>query len=141
MPYTIILLVTRKPGLSHSAFRNHWEHIHIPLLKSLVGTDFPLSHTRHYLDRDMALPGAPANVLKGAQEDFAFDALALWTFADEGHWSRFMAKLGEEGVREVLERDEGSWMDGGALRVVRVGWTGCTGADGGEVGWRFVGSV
>ncbi|KAF2661217.1 hypothetical protein K491DRAFT_481729 [Lophiostoma macrostomum CBS 122681] len=141
MPFTVILLVTRKPGLELSAFRNHWEHTHIPLLKSLVGDDFPLSHTRHYLDRDTALPASPANVLKGAQEDFAFDALALWTFADQAHWERFKGKWKREDVRARLEGDEEGWMDRGRLRAVVVGWTGSTGRDGGDVGWRFVGSV
>ena len=42
MVYSLILFVTRKPGLSLHEFKHHWETTHVPLLKELVGQDFPL---------------------------------------------------------------------------------------------------
>lgn len=48
MPYTALLLVHRKLGLSTADFRHHYENVHVPLLKSLAGSLFPLSHTRQY---------------------------------------------------------------------------------------------
>ena len=141
MPYTVILFVTRKPGLSISDFQHHWENVNIPLLKHMTGEDFPLAHTRHYVERDTSLPASPANVLKGSQEDFGYDAVTIWTFADQGHWERFKGKWKHGEVHEALERDENAWMDKSKLKAVVVGDTRSTGRDGREMGWRFVGSV
>ncbi|KAF2177312.1 hypothetical protein K469DRAFT_809488 [Zopfia rhizophila CBS 207.26] len=88
MTFTTVFLVTRKTGIPPSAFKQHWENTHIPLLKAIVGYDFPLSHTRHYIERDLSTPEYPANILYGQQEDFTFDAVAVFTFANRAHWER-----------------------------------------------------
>ncbi|KAF2473499.1 uncharacterized protein BDR25DRAFT_387791 [Lindgomyces ingoldianus] len=141
MPFTLVLLVARKPGLSLSAFKHHWEAKHLPLLKSLVGLDFPLSHTRHYLDRDPELAMTPANILFGTQEDFNFDAIAVFTFIDRAHWERFWEKVSRKEAKQLLTEDDEKFQDKEKLKAVFIGDTKATGRDGGAVGWRFVGSV
>ncbi|KAL4901506.1 hypothetical protein BDW74DRAFT_181796 [Aspergillus multicolor] len=86
MPYTILALLTRKPGLSPSEFKAYYESTHIPLLKKLCGPYFALYHKRYYLPRNRAdAPGNNANitgaayqatVLVGQQSDFEFDVYA-----------------------------------------------------------------
>lgn len=51
MVYTVLMLVYRSPELTPVQFRDHYENKHIPLMKSLTGHDFPLSHARHYIER------------------------------------------------------------------------------------------
>jgi hypothetical protein len=43
-------MMKRRSGITPHQFKEHFETVHIPLLKSVVGEDFPLSHTRHYTD-------------------------------------------------------------------------------------------
>ena len=145
MPYTLILFVSRKPGLSPSAFKHHWETTYIPLLKSLVGHDFPLSYTRHYIDRDSNAEhpdsnSSLANIFIGKQEDFLFDAIAVFTFANKPHWERFLVKVKQPDAAMKLTEDDDKFQDYERLKGVFVGDTRSTGRDGGEVGWRFVGS-
>ena len=51
MTFTILIFAYRKPGLTPAQFRIHGEQIHIPLIKSLTGPLFPLSHVRRYIHR------------------------------------------------------------------------------------------
>ncbi|KAF2268031.1 hypothetical protein CC78DRAFT_34176 [Lojkania enalia] len=141
MVYTLVLFLSRKPGVSLSDFKTHYETTHVPLLKAIVGEDFPLSYTRHYIDRDDTLPFSPAEVFVGSQEDFAFDALAVLTFASKVHWERFKERIKGDGAQKLKTEDEKLFMDGGAKKGVFCGETRSTGRDGGAVGWRFVGSV
>ncbi|KAF2244460.1 hypothetical protein BU26DRAFT_569442 [Trematosphaeria pertusa] len=138
MTYSLILFVPCKPGLTLEAFKHHWETSHIPLLKSLVGYDFPLSHTRHYIERTL---DGQANVSVGGPQDIAFDGVAVLTFADRGHYERFLAKVNEDKAQQKHAEDLEKFVDVGALKGVMVGLTRATGRDGGDVGWRFVGSV
>ncbi|KAF2107914.1 hypothetical protein BDV96DRAFT_653415 [Lophiotrema nucula] len=140
MVYSLILFVTRKPGLSLHEFKYHWETNHIPLLKDLVGQDFPLSHTRHYLDRDTSLPGAPVTALFGAQEHFTFDGVGVLTFINRDHYESFHAKLKGE-AQKMHDEDLAAFVDITKLKGVFVGDSKSSGRDGGVVGWRFVGSV
>jgi hypothetical protein len=140
MPYTKILLVTRKAGISPQQFKDHWEHNHIALLKGIVGEDFPLSHTRHYFERDNESPYTP-NVLYGTAEDFTCDAIAVFTFANKAHWDRFVAKCSEPKNAAKLSEDDSKFLDQKKLKGVLVGDTRSTGRDGGSMGWRFVGSI
>lgn len=140
MPYTLILFVTRRPGLTSSAFKFHWETIHIPLLKSIVGEDFPLSYTRHYM-HDESDPAHPSNIYYGTQEGFTFDAVAVFTFADRAHLQRFKGKCHDADAEKKLKEDDERFQDVSKLKGFHVADTKSTGRDGGDMGWRFVGSV
>jgi hypothetical protein len=138
MTYTLLLFVTRKPGLDLETFKHHWETSHIPLLKQLVGREFPLSHTRHYVEKTH---DDQPNVSIGNAEDVTYDGVATLTFINKVHYERFMSKLQEEGNKQRHREDIELFVDAGRLKGVLVGDTRSTGKDGGNVGWRFVGSV
>ncbi|KAF1974807.1 hypothetical protein BU23DRAFT_567192 [Bimuria novae-zelandiae CBS 107.79] len=152
MTFTVLLNVPRKPGLSPHEFKHHWENVHVPLLKQLVGYDFPLSHTRHYVERN--LPSSPTSPMFGPALDSSeiaaantllslgdVDGVAVLTFANKEHYERFMGKLADGKKRKAIEKDLESFVDVNANRAVFAGETRATGRDGGMVGWRFVGSV
>ncbi len=81
MPFTILLLSTRKPNLPFAKFRDHYENTHLPLLKRFLGEDFPSSHSRHYIDKD-------GFYLLGSPTEFDPDSLAILEFeSQEGRWS------------------------------------------------------
>jgi uncharacterized protein (TIGR02118 family) len=117
--FTIRVFVTRKPGISPTAFKDHWENKHIPLLKSLSGPLFPLSHTRHYLARDPSNPDQAAVVLVGKPEDFDYDGFAEVAFESEAAFQEFVKVM---QLPEVAE-DEERFTDRGKLKAVVIGET------------------
>lgn len=143
MPYTIISFLARKPDLSHADFKQYYETSHVPLLKTVVGDDFPLSHTRHYVDPDTASLTSYTDFWVAPVQDefFQYDVVTVYTFVDRQHWERFLAKCEKKDNKEELSKAKGMILKEGGLRVIGVGDTKCTGRDGGDIGWRFVGSL
>jgi hypothetical protein len=168
MTHSVILHVPRKPGISSEEFKHHWENIHVPLVKTLVGYDFPLSYTRHYIERPFAThPVDPALDGSGTTPEepqglSGVDGVAVLTFANKEHYDKFSTKLVEAKRNKVYKEDLGDFVDVAALRALFAvsdyvssadeiafaetiwlvqGETKATGRDGGMVGWRFVGSV
>ncbi|KAK3203457.1 hypothetical protein GRF29_112g1387064 [Pseudopithomyces chartarum] len=139
MVYSVILHVPRKPGLSPEEFKHHWEKIHVPLLKQLVGHDFPLSHTRHYIERplDSTLDRGELASSEGPNSAVAIDGVAILTFGSKEHYERFGVKLADEKKRVVYEGDLRNFVDVGAMKGMFAGETKATGRDGGVVGWRI----
>jgi hypothetical protein len=138
MTYTLLLFVPRKADLDFRSFKHHWEMVHVPLLKELTGSEFPLSYTRHYVEKNS---DDQPNVIIGSAEHVAYDGVATLTFINKAHYERYMGMLGGEWnamkYREDLER----FVDIGQLKGVLVGETQSTGRDGGSMGWRFLGSI
>jgi hypothetical protein len=138
MTYTLLLFITRKPDLSLVSFKHHWEISHVPLLKQLVGSEFPLSHTRHYIEKTT---NNHPYVAIDRVEGVTYDGVATLTFINKVHYERFMSLLGEQENEKKHREDLEKFVDVGALKGVLVGETQSTGRDGGSMGWRFVGSI
>lgn len=120
--FTIVVFLTRKPGLSPAEFKDHYENKHVPLLHSLGGPTFPLSHTRHYLARDPSNPEHPPIVVWGNPEGFDYDAFVEVTFESEAALREFQKVMVSP---EVLE-DEDRFTDRTKLRAVVMGETTVT---------------
>lgn len=130
MPIKALIYAYRKPGLTPTDFKTHYE-AHVTLLKSLAGDDFPLSHKRHYVSRanvETAPEGAstrnaltPATVLVGQQSDFDFDAYAEVTFADQAAFEAFSAKVYAPDAAAQIRADEEKFLDREKLGIVLLG--------------------
>ncbi|OJD22147.1 hypothetical protein ACJ73_06512 [Blastomyces percursus] len=88
--FTAVVFVTRKPGISPTAFQDHWDNKHVPLLKRLTGSLFPLSHTRYYLKRDATPPQYPVTALVGNSAAFTYDGFAILTFESEAAFQEYL---------------------------------------------------
>ena len=119
MTYTITVQGTRSPDLTPQQFLTHNEEVHIPLLRSLVGDSFPLSHTRHYVKRSPNPPHA-AMVFVGAQEDVPYDMTGTLVFNDEEHFQRYMTRLQEPDAAAKMAEDAERYMKKGSLRIWAV---------------------
>lgn len=123
MTFSIILHVPRRPDLDPEAFQHYWEKRHIPLLKSLVTHDFPLSHTRHYVERSPVLDPAldqPYPAIQQAPAAGHVDGVAVLTFANKAHYERFRAKI--EKNEQTFEEDMKAFVDlRGVTKVYVVG--------------------
>lgn len=121
-PFTLVVFVTRKPGLSPAEFKDHYENKHVPLLQSLAGPTFPISHTRHYLARDSVNPEHPPVFVYGDSEAFTYDAIVEVRFENQAGLQEFQKTMLSP---EVLE-DEDRFTDRTKLRAVGMGKTEVT---------------
>lgn len=127
MPLTVIAFVSRKPGLSPSAFKSHYEDTHMPLLHSLTGPTFPLSHTRFYVTRQPSEPSPdtsnanhPPTVYGGTPSDFNYDVHIELVFESAAGMEAFYAKMQEPEVAKGIAEDEEKFIDRGTWRVAAV---------------------
>ena len=120
--FKIVVFVTRKPGLSPADFKDHYENKHVPLIRSLAGPIFPISHTRHYLARDPVNPEHPPVFVYGDPKGFDYDAIVEVAFESEAAFLEFQKIMVSP---EVLE-DEDRFTDRTRLRVVGMGETTVT---------------
>jgi hypothetical protein len=115
MPYTIIAYERRQPSLTPAEFAHHYDNVHIPLLKEIVGDAFPISHHRYYLRR--AEGDAPL-VFYGTPEDFPYDAVVLMVFEDIEHFVRFKEAYEESPRKKEIDEEEGGFIIKSELKVV-----------------------
>lgn len=114
MSYTVLLLVHRKPGLSGAEFRHHYENVHVPLIKSLAGALFPLSHTRRYTQRTDEDHEAAGN---------GIDCVTEMRFNTASDFTRLSELLVSANVASKVQRDCEAFMDPSKTDVVIMGDT------------------
>lgn len=131
MTYTILALIYRKPSLTPDQFRTHYDTVHVPLLKSLVGDTFPMTHTRNYITRtqswtqnqdldsstsksfgdspstDLWLP----TLYRGQPSDFPYDSLTVMIWEDKPTFDRFCEVFYREDVQKKMQADEERFID------------------------------
>jgi EthD domain len=125
--YTVIIFAYRKPDTTPAHFKTMYESKHIPLVQSITGSLFPLSHTRRYLARAECSPQVgsdkstyPAAVLVGGQADFDYDAIAELLFQDQAAFQAFFAKVSEPANAQKLAEDEDLFLDRSRMRAVAL---------------------
>lgn len=109
------MLVYRKPTISPAQFREHYERVHIPLVREIAGPLFPLTHTRKYISREKQIekenPEYTAHVMAGEQADFAYDAIVEMTFEDQAGFYDFGGCLAQPAVAKQIRDDCEEFMD------------------------------
>jgi uncharacterized protein (TIGR02118 family) len=112
MTYRVLILVYRKPGMTPEDFKNHYENVHVPLVRDIAGPHFPLSHKRRYIQRTELPDGTyPAILLSGSQEDFRFDAVAELTYKDEAASRASFARMNTTEAAKRIAEDCAMFMD------------------------------
>jgi hypothetical protein len=115
--FIIAAFETRKDGYTPDQFADHYDDIHIPLLKSLVGDAFPSTHSRYYTKRVSDAPDFIPLIFAGSLEDVAFDVISIMTFEDDAHAMRFQAKYGEPEIYARMKADEDVYIKEKSLKV------------------------
>ncbi|KAI2619287.1 EthD domain-containing protein [Hypoxylon sp. NC1633] len=136
MTYTVVVFVTRKPGLTPQQFKEHYDNVHIPLIRGIAGPLFPLSHTRRYISRSQSdaqgtnttrNATTPAHVILGSQADFDYDAIVEMVFPDEKAFQDFFKHVHGPEHGSTVIADEERFIDRAELRVAILGSTETTG--------------
>jgi hypothetical protein len=116
LPYfTAIVFGTMLPGINLTQYADHYDNVHIPLVKSLTGPNFPAVHTRHYFG------GNPAFV--NASYPVDWNSMATMEFRDQAHALTFLNIIGQPAAKAKIEEDEHLFM-AHAPRTVIVGTDG-----------------
>ncbi|KAH7377426.1 EthD domain-containing protein [Cadophora sp. MPI-SDFR-AT-0126] len=122
MAFRILIKVYRKSGMTPQEFQSHYENTHVPLVKSLAGPQFPLSHTRRYPQRSSDPVSNYATViLSGTQEDFGYDALTEMVFEDEATCQSFLGFMNAQEVKDKIDADCAKFMDLTKAQLVVLG--------------------
>ncbi|KAL3483115.1 EthD domain-containing protein [Aspergillus germanicus] len=124
----------RTVRLSPDEFHTCYE-AHAALIKHPAGDTFPVSHRRTYIarttvhspppptggDTTSRNPTTPATMLRGAQADADFDAIAELTFADQAAFERFVARVQRPEVAAEIKADEEGFLETERVTIVMVG--------------------
>ncbi|KPI43011.1 uncharacterized protein AB675_1786 [Cyphellophora attinorum] len=122
MVFRILILAWRKHGMAPEEFKNHYDNVHVPLVRELTGPLFPLSHRRSYIKRSQHQNGTyPAAVIQGNQEDFGFDCVAELAYEDEAHFQASGAALSTPEAGKRIYEDCVQFMDMSKAQIVVLG--------------------
>ena len=112
MTFTLVAQIKRKATLTPQEFRNHYDTVHVPLLKSLVGPAFPLTHTRHYITRLLESPFPPMRYREGFKgSEIEFDAISIMVFRNAEHFEEFRNVFFQVEVQKTMKEDEERFQD------------------------------
>lgn len=97
-------------------------------MKELGGKNFPLRHTRRYLQRTKTKDASttvqyPATVMAGSQEDFTYDAVAEMVFDGEASFQTFSGILSRPDIAPLVAADCNVFMDAARTKMVVIGET------------------
>lgn len=128
MPYSVLMLIYRKPGTTPEQFKEHYENKHVPYMKEIGGKNFPLSHTRRYLQRTKTVDASttvqfPAAVMAGSQEDFGYDAVSEMVFENAAALQTFHEILSRPDIVPGVAADCDAFMDAAKTKMVVLGET------------------
>lgn len=118
MQIRILIFLARKQGTTPEFFKNYMETKHVPLIRSITGSHFALSHTRNYLITPDSEPREMS--LTGLITDIVFDAVTEIVFRDEDHFSAHLELINKPENTIAREKDEAEFLNRGATRFVRV---------------------
>jgi len=123
MPYQIVAFLWRKPTLTPTEFKNHYETQHMPLLTELMGPAMCARHTRHYITRTLTEAASdptltsetissninakyPTTAYAGDGSKIDYDVYSEIEFEDLEKFAAFAMRLQELEKDGRLQEDE-----------------------------------
>lgn len=107
--------------MTPAEFRTHYDTVHVPLLKSLVGPVFPLSHTRNYVTRNPTGNPSPSDGVKqhdfppvlymGQASDVNYDSVTVMVWEDKSAFDLFNQVFSTEEVFGRISEDNKNFLD------------------------------
>jgi len=112
----LLVLTARRPDLTPDQFKHHYENVHIPLLRRLLGDAFPLTQERNYTPR--SADGSVEALIGGG--DLAYDCVTVSVFADGEHLQRAVAESNDPRKKVKREEDEAKFLDMTKTKMIMV---------------------
>ncbi|KAI1740431.1 EthD domain-containing protein [Xylaria scruposa] len=130
MPYFIMSFLSRKSDLTPEQFKSYYIGSHMPLVRQLVGSHFPVRCIQRYIQRGEGTDEGdnternswtPATVLHGDQSDFDFDVVVTMEFKDAAAFRAHRDFVNQGDVLTKLIEDEKRFIDRDETRTVVLG--------------------
>lgn len=118
MTKSVLIFVSRKPGMSFDDFKAYYEDTHMALIHKQAGPHFPETHTRRYIRRPDADPDNPGTAIMTGGTSFSYDAIAELTFPNEEAVQALFAVMGQPENTAARQADEEKFLDRSSIRVV-----------------------
>ena len=112
----LLVLTARCPDLTLDQYKEHYENVHIPLLRRLLGDAFPLTQKRNYIPHSA---DGSAEALTGS-EDLAYHCITVSVFADGEHLQRAVAESNDPKKKAEREEDEAKFLDMTKTKMMMV---------------------
>lgn len=109
--YKILLFMKRKPGMSVAAFRDYYEHHHVPLCQQ--HTSGITRYLRRYLDPQPHPETGPG-------DDLVFDVITELWFEDESIYRGTLKYLTTTVMPDDIVADERNLFDRSSMRIATV---------------------
>lgn len=114
MTVQVILFLTRKPGLTHEQFRDHYENSHAPLAMTHMG-HLVRDYHRHY--PECRLPTIDEAAQGIATAERTYDAITVLTFDSAEKRDEFFRIGMSPGIGELFAADEEKFIDRPKLMI------------------------
>lgn len=110
--YKVIVLVSRKPGMSRADFQRHYETVHVPLVKTLVPA--LVEYRRNFFDP------VEVEIMPGAEAP-DFDCITEMWFKDRAGFEA-LTEINNDPVKGMLLAEDAlKFMDPAKTRLMPVG--------------------
>jgi len=103
----ILAFLTKKNGMTAQAFKEYYEHKHVPFICSLATP--PPVYKRSYVLR--------GDSFNQGEETLDFDVVTEMVFADRAAYERWTARIFAPGVGEQVIADESNFLDRSRTRA------------------------
>lgn len=116
MTFRVVLFAFRKAGLTPQDFKHHYETVHVPLVRQMTGSLFPLAHSRRYISRldapeHQADENQKAEVISGEASEIPYDAITEMKFETRDDFYKFAAILNEPANALRIADDCAAFLD------------------------------
>ena len=106
----IVLLLKRKPGMTHEAFKAHYESSHVPLAMKHLGHLY-LDYRRNYPSAQFGLAGVTP------PSEPIYDCVTVITVADQNAVNEFWRIASQPEIAEQFATDEAKFLDRSKVAV------------------------
>ncbi|KAH7072071.1 EthD domain-containing protein, partial [Paraphoma chrysanthemicola] len=121
MAISVMVLYTRRPDFSPDQFKTYMEHTHLPIIKEVMGTQYPVKYPRRYIERvqsgagdRLGAPGASRKncdpedpvMLVGSPKTLEWDMMGEMIFRDELHLQQCLAIVNSMEGQKIKDDEE-----------------------------------
>lgn len=116
--FKIIILLNKKNGMTDEAFKERYEHGHVPLILKIIPNIQTYKRNYVRLENGRLLTGGGP---------LSFDVISEMFFADRGSFDTALRALDNPATAEALAADEAELFDRATIRIFPVEECACAG--------------
>jgi hypothetical protein len=115
--YKVVWLLKRKDGMSHEAFRKHFEESHVKLAQKYIGHLFA-EYRRNYVTQifDGGDPREPDGGF--APREWEYDLISEWGLHDEAAFAELNRIMADPEISRIFKEDEDKFVHRKSMAMI-----------------------